>query len=201
VRNSDLYQPTTPHLLIATDNHCDYAPPRERAISLHERQLFWKISGLAYTGDERIVKDPRDGDIDNPVLLEFFKHWQSLDPIRKQPRKRDLNLAELYQHVPYIFVNDFDPLKNRFFTRFVGSGYVNEVGVDFTGKFADEVENTEKLRSRMMIIVESKRPYLVNNMRILWNSKDFKSYHSIGCPLFDDNGEVSALIFRLVFQQ
>lgn len=115
------------------------------------------------------------------------------------PKIKDFSLTDFAPHLPTMIQNDFDRATGRFFVRFVGSGYADGVGADYTNSFVDEIPDTESLLTRSRWLVENREPYLVLNARVVWSPKDYKYTSAIACPLFDEKERVASLLFRIEF--
>ncbi len=148
---------------------------------------------------EDFIEDPKIDEIKSPVLRDFFRIWQSLCEEHGSPGREDFSLTLFAEHLPYMAINDYDRDTGRFFVRLYGSGYVDGTGADLTNKFIDEIPNTEGLLARYARLVENKRPYLARGNRLDWSSKNYRNYNVIACPLFDDQGDVTTLMFRIEF--
>ena len=148
---------------------------------------------------EDFIEDPQIDDIDSPALRDFYKLWHTLCAEHGSPGRGDFSLTLFAEHLPYMAINDYDRDTGRFFVRLFGSGYVDGTGADLTNKFIDEIPNTEALLARYAWLVENKRPYLSRGNRLDWASKDYRNYNVLACPLFDDLGDVTTLMFRIEF--
>lgn len=148
---------------------------------------------------EDFIEDPKIGDIESPALRDFFSIWQTLCEEHGSPARADFSLTLFAEHLPHMAINEYDRDTGRFFVRLFGSGYVNGIGADLTNKFVDEIPNTEGLLARYAWLVENKRPYLSRDNRLDWSSKNYRNYNVLACPLFDDLGDVTTLMFRIEF--
>lgn len=148
---------------------------------------------------EQFIEDPGIDVVESATLRDFFGMWLDPKTSTGMPRAKDFSLTDFAPHLPFMIQNDFDAATGRFSVRFVGSSYAKGVGADYTNRFVDEIPDTEDLLVRSRWLVENKKPYLVLNTRIIWSPKDFKYADSIACPLFDEKGSVSGLLFRIEF--
>lgn len=147
----------------------------------------------------KLVENPGLDDIQNPGLRNFFELWLGLQKEHDLPRLRDFSLTLFAEHVPLMALNDYDRETGRFFVRLFGSSYVDGIGEDLTRRFVDEIENTEGLVQRYQQMVKTKQPYLSLDNPIFASPKAFVSYDVLACPLFDDEGNVVTLMFRIDF--
>lgn len=147
----------------------------------------------------RLVENPGLADIQNPELRDFFELWLGLQQEHDLPRLRDFSMTLFAEHVPLMALNDYDPETGRFFVRLYGSGYVDGTGQDLTRRFVDDIENTEALLERYSWMVKEKQPYLSLDNSLFGSPKAFSSYDVLACPLFDDEGNVTTLMFRIEF--
>lgn len=148
---------------------------------------------------DKLIENPGLADIQNPELRSFFELWLGLQKEHDLPRLRDFSLTLFAEHLPFMALNDYSPETGRFFVRLFGSAYVDGIGRDLTRCFVDEIKNTEALLERYRWIVKEKKPYLSLNNPLFASPKDFISYDVLACPLFDDEGNVATLMFRIEF--
>lgn len=148
---------------------------------------------------DKFVENPDLVDIQSPELRVFFELWLGLQKEHDLPRLGDFSLTLFAEHLPLMALNDYNPETGRFFVRLFGSAYVDGIGRDLTRCFVDEIKNTEALLERYRWIVKEKKPYLSLNNPLFASPKAFISYDVLACPLFDDEGNVATLMFRIEF--
>lgn len=149
----------------------------------------------------RVIENPQFEDIPTTPLRDVFALWSELKRDQGLPRAKEFPLTSFAEHLPFMSLNDFDPKTGRFRVRFFGSSYVEGVGEDFTGRYIDDMTNTQGLIERFMWLVQNKQPYVLLDNPLSWSPKNFKHYNIIGCPLFDDEGNVVCVMVRTEFSE
>ena len=81
-------------------------------------------------------------EIASPLVRELFAYWQRKAAGRIGPMPREIEPGEIKRLLPYLAIADVirEPLDLRF--RLVGTGIVEAVGDDFTGKRFSEMRVT-----------------------------------------------------------
>lgn len=145
------------------------------------------------------IENPGRNEIASPLLLDFFERWRLLKDEQALVRQDSFTLTEFEDHLPYMAVDLYDPATGRFQVKYLGSKYVGGFGKDNSGKYLDDIPNTDQLITRFRRLVETGQPYLVLNNALAWSPRDYKSYNSLACPLFDEDGDVVRIVFRVEF--
>lgn len=86
---------------------------------------------------------PTTSDLDavqSPLVHELYGYWDAKRAGRAMPRKSDIDPAEIKSLLPYVLLGEFatTPLRLRY--RVVGTEVVTVYGVDFTGRWLDELD-------------------------------------------------------------
>ncbi len=78
--------------------------------------------------------------IRSPLVHELYRYWNAKRGGRTMPRKSDIDPAEIKPLLPYILIGEFagDPVRLRY--RLVGTEVVSVYGIDFTGRWLDELD-------------------------------------------------------------
>lgn len=78
--------------------------------------------------------------IRSPLVRELDAYWTAKRAGRAMPRKSDIDPAEIKALLPYVLLGEFsvEPLRLRY--RLVGTEVVAVYGVDFTGRWLDELD-------------------------------------------------------------
>lgn len=145
------------------------------------------------------IQNPQSEDIASSTLCDFFDRWRTLICEKGLPNSQSIQLTDFGYHLPFMVQHKYEAASQKLQVKYYGSGYVEGVGTDHTGRFVDEIPGAEGLLARCMWLVENKQPYLSLNNEVVWSSKKFKHYNVIGCPVFDDTKSVSGLLFRIEF--
>lgn len=93
-------------------------------------------------------REPQDGastasglhSIRSPLVHEFFGYWDAKRAGRAMPRKSDIDPAEIKPLLPYVLLGEFTTTPLRLRYRVVGTEVVTVYGVDFTGRWLDELD-------------------------------------------------------------
>ena len=101
-------------------------------------------------------------EIASPMVHTMFAYWHGKSAGRMAPHPRDIEPGELKRLLPYIVISDvlLDPLDLRF--RLVGTGIVEAIGYDFTGKRFSEMPvttGTERWLAHYGRVVQRKGPH------------------------------------------
>lgn len=118
------------------------------------------------------------------------------------PARSDFDPAEMLATVlPYISLFDVirSETKLRFRIRLIGTGIVEEIGRDMTGRFLDEVQKTSQIAARAEWMVMNRQPIYVENQPLNWTSRDYKNYSALGLPLASDGVNVDKIIYQMTF--
>lgn len=148
---------------------------------------------------EEIIGNPQIDDMPHEEFHDFYRIWQNSIEGQDGSPQAQLLLPRFEKHLPFITWFDYHPKTDRFFGRYQGSGFVDATGLDASDRFADEFPNSEKSQSRFRQIVHTKQPVLTLGSELIWSQKDYKTYDSLGCPLFDEDGDVAGVLHRLWF--
>lgn len=149
---------------------------------------------------EEFIENPQIEDVKSPALRDFFNVWRHLDEEFNALRRKDFSPTIFADHLPFIILMDYGPERGRFFVRLFGSGYVEGVGGDMTNQVVSQGPETVDLLARFQWLVDNRRPYLAQGCQLVWSPMDYKTYDTLACPLFDDEGGVSGIIGRIEFQ-
>lgn len=148
---------------------------------------------------EEFIPNPQIGDIQSPVLRDFFCVWTDLHSDESLPKSKNFPLTVFEHHLPFVILIDYDAATARFLIKYFGSGYADGIGQDFTNQVMNDVPDADRLVTRSIWLVGSKQPYLVQNIKIIWSPKNYRTCSAIACPLFDDAGNVSSIVYRVEF--
>lgn len=148
---------------------------------------------------EETISNPQMSDILHHEFHDFYGIWQDSIAEHDTPPKAEVLLPRFEKHLQFTTWFDYHPKTDRFFCRYMGSAFVDATDIDASNRFVDEFPNTEKSLNRFRQIVDTKQPVLTLGSKLIWSEKDYKTYDSLGCPLFDDSGDVAAVLHRLRF--
>jgi len=149
---------------------------------------------------ELIILEPLPEDIPSVSLREVYEAWISWGVEHGLQRREHLSPEALRDHLPYLVLVDYLLSEKRFCIRLIGTKYTEAIGFDPTGMFIDEVEHTKAMQKRFMWVIDNKKPYYAYLDKMAWAGKDYRHYAVIGCPLFDDLGDVNMILYRVSFE-
>jgi hypothetical protein len=137
-------------------------------------------------------------DATDPRFREFFRYWQSKAPAGQLPGRAHIDPLEIPRLLPHIALYDVvrsgEDLRFRF--RLAGTGVVETLGADNTGKFIDEIMNAEAykpLREHYGILVRDGTPqYWKRNLP--YANRDFLAVQRLALPLAADGKTVDMVI-------
>lgn len=84
--------------------------------------------------------------IRHPVLKRMVALWDQKRGGRDWPLRSDFDPLEFWYALGYVSLIDVSPVPRRYFFRLDGTKQVELFGVDFTGKFLDQVYDAEGLK-------------------------------------------------------
>jgi len=148
---------------------------------------------------ENFISEPLPEDIPSAELRHVYEMWLSWGRGSTLQQREHLKPDMLIDHLPYLVLVDYVAAEKRFQVRLIGTKYTEAIGFEVTGKFVDEVPKTEAMQARFSWIVENKKPYYAYLDEMAWADKDYRHYAVVGCPLFDDNGDVNMILYRVSF--
>lgn len=137
-------------------------------------------------------------DIDSPLLIDFYGRWVNLGG-RASSSSRRVNLEAFGQHVRHTYQIDYSRETDRFWVRFSGSKNCEATGIDATGRFVDEIPGMDASQGRFRQLVANGKPDLKLDVDLSWAPGKPLSCNVVSCPLFDENGHVSSILFMQEF--
>jgi hypothetical protein len=95
--------------------------------------------------DPGLSPGPDIAPIRSRLVHELHDYWDAKRAGRAMPRKSDIDPSEIKPLLPYVLLGEFaaDPVRLRY--RLVGTEVVTVYGVDFTGRWLDELDFGEQL--------------------------------------------------------
>ena len=141
----------------------------------------------------------------SPVLQGLFDYWASKWNDGRLPGRQHIDPAEILKMWPSLYLIDVVRLSEqpRFRFRYVGEEIANKFLRDATGKWFDELYDTETYE-RLVVgyrkALDTKRPnHALLNMPI--EGREYILYERLVCPLAADGDTVDMLIGVLDFPQ
>jgi hypothetical protein len=134
--------------------------------------------------------------IPHPRIREFAAYWQSKRAGRRAPPRGDIDPAELAPFLPHMYMLDVVPPGPRVKVRLLGTEATQGGGVDYTGRFADEVLPPDR-HLELQQEVEDVLQHFVLRYKIAdlaWQGRPYARYHRIMTPLSPDQSTVNILL-------
>lgn len=141
----------------------------------------------------------------DPLLGEIYRYWLSKRRDGRLPRRADIKPGELGAPIRHLNLLDVirepgHPLKFRH--RLVGTGIIDWLGADFTGKMVDENlygAAAEDIATSLTRIVETAQPF--HRLAPLdWNNRKFALMESVELPLSGETDEVTMILRGAVYR-
>lgn len=146
-----------------------------------------------------LLTDPTAEDLRSDKLRWLLDFWNELRGTREMPARADFSPADMVSCLPNISLVDVEYNPQRFRTRLVGTGIVEESGIDLTGKYYDQMPNPEGIISRGAWVVKNRKPCYATGLPLVWASRDFNSYSVLVMPLSGDGNQVDMLLLYVDF--
>jgi hypothetical protein len=133
--------------------------------------------------------------IRRPMLRQLYEYWDLRRGTREFPGRPDIDPIDMRFALGHISLVDvlYEPLRFRY--RLHGSIIAAQVGIDMTGKFADEIPERDRrgfVAENFRVVVTTRRPLLRSGERVLderiWN------FDSIILPLGLADGVINMLL-------
>lgn len=153
------------------------------------------------TDDSRFDTSPRREALSTEAMRQVYDIWQAADGEGVLPHQRLINPTALPPScLPHISIMEVshDPL--RFRSRLVGTAVVEAIGVDHTGKYADEIDGMTEQLERFAWCVRERKPYAAGSP-LTFADRSYKRYQVLVLPFGDDDGIVTRLLFVFDFEQ
>lgn len=137
-------------------------------------------------------------DAKDPRFREFFGYWQSKAPAGRLPGRVHIDPLQIPKLLQHIALYDVVPVGDdfRFRFRLVGTGVVETLGADNTGKFIDECmapEAYKPLHEHYGTLIREGRPqYWQRNLP--YANRDFMAVQRLALPLASDGTTVDMVI-------
>ena len=122
--------------------------------------------------------------IPHPKIRAFAEYWQSKRGQRRAPARADIDPAELGPFLPHMYMLDVVPPGPRVKVRLLGTEAMQSGGVDYTGRFADEVLPPDRY-AELQREVDDVLQHFVLRYRIsdlAWQGRPHARYHRLMMP-------------------
>jgi hypothetical protein len=150
---------------------------------------------------ETFLADPDPSSVPFDALRDFYQIWLDIKAREGLPARSHFSFTVLKDHLPYLAFIDHEKATGRFKVRLIGTSYSQVIGFEATGKYIEEMPNAEGMKKRYEWLVEHRAPYFASMDSMKWGKDEYRNYAVLGCPLFDEKGDVNMLIFRVSFER
>ena len=138
-------------------------------------------------------------DLPNTIMRDIYQYWLGMKGNRPMPSRADLNPVDLGKLLPHLSLIDVEHKTGRYKFRLIGTETVKGFGVEFTGKYLDEIPQMDQLiKTRCQFLVKEKRPYLYFD-QLKWSRKSFLDYYALGLPLSSNRKDVDILLYGMYY--
>jgi hypothetical protein len=154
--------------------------------------------------EAKIMTDPADpillADIQHPGLARLFDYWDKQRAGREMPARVDIDPLDMSFILGKVALVDVlhDPLRFRF--RLHGSGMTQRAGYNLTGRFVDDIPDTEfreAARNGFTTVVTSRRPRYSRRDRVLDGKR--LNYEALILPFSNDGERIDMLMAGLIY--
>lgn len=139
-------------------------------------------------------------DMPNEQFHAALSFWFDHQAARALPLASLIHPGRLPRRLlPFLVMISVEPGPKRLLFRLVGTGVVDAIGYDPTGKFGEDIEGAGPTNERFFATLETKKPYFYGGP-LIWSSKDYKSYRSVVMPFGDEAGTVVRFLSYTEFE-
>jgi hypothetical protein len=149
---------------------------------------------------EIFLADPKLEDVPFEDVRDFYQLWLDMKAEHGKPQRKHFTPMMLKQHLPYVVLLDCEQ-DGSFKVRLVGTRYTEVIGFESTGMDVRELPGAAKMLERYRWLVENEKPYFASLDKMTWGKHDYRNYAIVGCPLYDDDGQVNMILFRVTFEK
>lgn len=150
------------------------------------------------SGGQEVRIDFTNADLPDPKLQSLHAIWLAKCAPDKLPGRADFDPVELPPELlPWITI--FDVEGERLRVRLVGTGIVEALGMDATGRYVDELPNTHALHNRARWAVVNAKPFFITDLSIAWDQDRYGRYSVFCAPLATDGTKVDKLLYLMSF--
>lgn len=144
-----------------------------------------------------------DGAFRAPITRRLLDYWRSkADAAGRRPAWTDLNLVDVYDIAPWIMVRDVVDGGREYRCRFCGTGLVEILDMDPTGKLLADVyapEGQEMMRLRYEKVIAADAPVrVVGYIRVVKKNLP-TGFEGVMLPLSGPAGTIDHIILALDF--
>jgi hypothetical protein len=133
--------------------------------------------------------------IPHPTIRAFAQYWQSKRGQRRAPARADIDPSELGPFLPHMYMLDVVPAGPRIKVRLLGTEAMQSGGVDYTGRFADEVLPSDRYEELLQEVDDVLQHFVLRYKisDLAWQGRPHARYHRLMMPLSADQMTVNIL--------
>jgi hypothetical protein len=141
--------------------------------------------------------------IRDPRLLQFYDYWRDRRGHRRFPRRSDIDPLQVRYVLGYVMMVDVEPHDSpRYRVRLHGSEMAQRARYDLTGKFLEDLPDTEYrayVLGRCASLVRKGDPEIIHHDRVL--DGEVRKYEALWLPFSENGSDVTMLMCALIYAQ
>lgn len=150
---------------------------------------------------ETFIANPSPEQVPFDDVRALYQLWLDKKEQHSLPMRKHFTPQLLQAHLPYLALVDYEKDTGRFCARLIGTAYTEAIGFEITGKYLDEIENAQGMEDRHKWLLEHNQPYFAALDEMSWGARTYKNYAVIGCPLYDEEGDINMILYRVTFSK
>jgi hypothetical protein len=138
----------------------------------------------------------------DPILIRLYDYWQSKRRGRPMPSRADIDPIELRSLVYHVVLYDVVEPGRLYRIRLVGQAIVDFVGVNNTGKLAEDGMPPEAAKRMIEIlngVVTTRSPRFRAGQAYWHRDKSYRTYEACFLPLSSDEVTVDKILAGSTF--
>lgn len=151
--------------------------------------------------NKSLVLNPTLDEVKNAELRSFYELWLDLRKKNGLPKRQHFTQDVMESYIDDIAFLKFSHKSQRFMVEEMGQNIIDVLGYEVLGQYWDKMPGSEEGHARMLWAVENKLPYYVGWPLYKWSRHPSQNYSALCCPIFDDEGDVDALIFSFLWDK
>jgi hypothetical protein len=141
--------------------------------------------------------------IEHDILRELWAYWDSIRGEKAMPSRADFDPLDIPRLLPNLILFDVEPGTRRLKARLVGTQVVATYGIDYTGRYLDEIDfgaHRDDILRDYYRCLDTAAPCLTQSS--FWSDRGLTySMQRLILPLSDDGRTVNKLLACLAFDR
>jgi hypothetical protein len=136
------------------------------------------------------------GALRDPHMQALHSYWLAKRGDRSMPARKDIDPSEIKPLLPYVMMIDMEA-PYRYRMRLVGTGIVDFIGRDFTGRIAGSEMPPDAARMMHAIldtVAEFRSPIFRAGKAYWWKEKAYRDFEACFLPLSNDDKTVNIIL-------